>query len=278
MINLEGKTAIITGGASGIGAGSVIAFAEAGANVVIADLAEQAGTDLAKSLGKHVAFHRTDVADATSVEALVAFAVTRFGRLDVMFNNAGISEPLAHVSLLDEEFSLFDKIMKVDVLGTLLGIKFAARTMRTEKAGSIINTASTGGLHAGYGLPVYRAAKAAVIALTRNAAVELGSLGIRVNSISPGPIETPMAGAGLPATIAQEAMKTASRLMTGMQLLSRTGKPRDIANAALYLGSDLSVHVTGQNLIVDGGQSVGDHTDRVPVMQKAFADLFAKQP
>jgi NAD(P)-dependent dehydrogenase (short-subunit alcohol dehydrogenase family) len=275
---ISGKTAIITGGASGIGAESAQAFAEAGANVVIADIADDAGRELARKMGKSVAFHHTDVADAASVEALIAFTLKAFGRLDVMFNNAGISEPMAHVALIDEDFRLFDKIMHVDVLGALLGTKFAARAMRDQRSGSIINTASTGGFHAGFGMPVYRAAKAAVIALTRNAAVELGPLGIRVNSISPGPTETPMAGAGLPPEIAPAAMRTAARLMTEMQILKRTGKPRDIANAALYLASEVSAQMTGQNLVVDGGQTVGDHVDRVSIMQAEFARLFAKSP
>jgi NAD(P)-dependent dehydrogenase (short-subunit alcohol dehydrogenase family) len=241
---------------------------------VIADIAEESGRALAARLGKSAAFHRTDVASAASVETTVDFAIRTFGRLDVMFNNAGISEPMSQVSLIDEEFSLFDKLLRVDLLGPFLGVKYAARAMREQRCGSIINTASLGGVQAGFGLPVYRAAKAGVIALTRNSAIELGGLGIRVNCISPGPIETPMAGAGLPPAIAKQAMKLASDLMTEMQVLKRIGKPRDIAHAAVFLASDLSAQMTGQNLIIDGGAGLGDKINRVPGIQAAFAKLM----
>ncbi len=264
---LAGRRAIVTGGASGIGRTTVELFVREGAQVLIADVADQAGQDLARGLGAAAAYCHTDVSKAEQVEALVAQAIELFGGLDIMYNNAGISEPMSKVDLIDEEFTQFSKVLAVDLLGPMLGIKFAARAMRAQGRGSIINTASTGGFFAGRGMPVYRTAKAGVIALTQMAAIELGGLGIRVNCISPGPIETPMAGAGFPPEIAAKLAAATSRLLTDMQVLKRVGQPIDIANAAVFLASERSAHITGQNLVVDGGVTAGDKVDRIALIQ-----------
>lgn len=274
MPELDGKRAIITGAASGIGRAMAALFVAEGARVLIADVADEAGARLSRELGAAARFRRTDVSSARDVAALVDHAVAEFGGLDVLVNNAGISESVAKVELLDEDFERFAKVLSVDLLGPMLGTKFAGRVMRAQGGGVILNTASIGGLYAGHGMPVYRSAKAGVIAFTQMAAIELGKYGVRVNAISPGPIETPMSAAAFPPAVATEVAAATSRALTAMQILQRTGKPQDVANAALFLASDRAAHITGQNLIVDGGASVGDKVDRVAAMQTEFAKIL----
>jgi NAD(P)-dependent dehydrogenase (short-subunit alcohol dehydrogenase family) len=274
MGELNGKRAIITGAASGIGRATAELFVEEGASVVIADIADEAGRALARQLGSPASFFHADVSSSAEVEALVEHTVRTLGGIDVLFNNAGISEAMTKVDLLDEEFGRFGKVMAVDLLGPMLGTRYAGPVMRQQGRGVILNTASTGGFHAGYGLPVYRAAKAGVISFTQVAAIELGKHGIRVNCISPGPVETSMAGAGFPPDVAQRIGQATSRLLTGMQILQRVGKPRDIANAAVFLASDRAAQITGHNLVVDGGLSVGDKVDRVTELQGEFQRIL----
>ncbi|MEL7027698.1 MAG: SDR family oxidoreductase [Pseudomonadota bacterium] len=270
---LSGKTAIITGGASGIGAGTARVFVEEGARVVISDVQDEKGEALAAELGDAARYRRADVSDPNDVEALVGFAVDALGGLDIMFNNAGISGDMQHKEFLDEDYAEFDTVMKVDLLGVMNGCRYAGRQMAEAGGGSIINTASTAGFFAGYGIPAYRAAKAGVINYTQNAAMALGRYQIRVNAISPGPIETPIMGSGIELPEAQ--LEQLSRDIMGVivepQALKRFGQPEDIANAAVFLGSDRSVQVTGLNLVVGGGSALGDPIDRTAEMQKVFA-------
>jgi NAD(P)-dependent dehydrogenase (short-subunit alcohol dehydrogenase family) len=256
---LEGKVAIVTGGSSGIGKGSVRRFVEEGARVVIADVDVEAGEALARELGADAAFCRTDVAQGSDVENAVAFAVSRFGGLDIMFNNAGISDPFAANSLLDRDFSDFDRIVRVVLLGVMLGTKFAARHMVQNGGGAIINTASTGGVEGGPGPPVYRAAKAGVINFTESAASELGPWMVRVNAISPGPIETPilLGGVDLPPDQVADQILATHRIMAKGQAIPRLGQPEDIGNAAVFLASDRAAQITGHNLVVSGGKAGG---------------------
>ncbi|HLY58995.1 MAG TPA: glucose 1-dehydrogenase [Stellaceae bacterium] len=274
MAELSGKIAIVTGGSSGIGRATVQRFVEEGARVVIADIADRAGEDLAAALGESAVYKRTDVSKSADVEAVVAFAVSRFGDLDIMFNNAGLPEKKPE-GLIDNDLSEFEKVMAVDALGPALGIRFAGRYMREKRKGVIINTASTAGFYSGYAVPIYRAAKAAVIALTQNAAVELGASGVRVNAISPGPIETPMfAGDQFTPEVTERINKMVTATLIDMQLLRRVGRPIDIANAVVFLASDRAAQITGHNLIVDGGASVGDKVDRNTLMQKGLAEII----
>jgi NAD(P)-dependent dehydrogenase (short-subunit alcohol dehydrogenase family) len=277
LAELTEKVAIITGGASGIGRATAEMFVQEGARVIIADISDDLGRQLAYRLGDGAAFIRTDVSRAEEVDRLVTRTVETFGKLDILFNNAGISGNLQKTDLVDEEFEDFEKVLAIDLLGPMLGTKFAARHMRKQAHGSIINTASTAGFYAGFGIPAYRAAKAGVIAFTQMAAVELGSAGIRVNSISPGPVETPiMVGGQYSPELARELMQAASTILTEMQLLKRVGKPKDIANAAVFLASDRSANITGHNIVVDGGSSIGDKVDRTATMQRAFAQILAR--
>jgi len=252
MTVLQGKVAIITGGASGMGKAASILFAKEGANVVVADLNVTGGEAVAKEAsagGKPCVFQRTDVSQEADVKALVARAVAEFGGLDIMFNNAGIGGavgPLEEISVED-----WDKTQAVCLRGVFLGIKHSVAEMRKVGGGSIISTASVAGLAGGYGPHAYSAAKAGVVNLTRSVALEVAKDKIRVNCICPGGINTPIFN-----------FLTSDREVTGQLLgplhpLRRAGLPEDIANMALFLASDESEWITGVAMVVDGGLTAG---------------------
>jgi NAD(P)-dependent dehydrogenase (short-subunit alcohol dehydrogenase family) len=241
---LDGKVVIVTGGASGIGQGTAEVLAEEGAKVVVADIDEARGEAVAADLGASGAFKETDVSNADAVQALVDFTVERFGGLHVIFNNAGISSP--RQSFLQDDFASFDRVMRVNVLGIMLGSQRAARHMKGHGGGAIVNTTSIGGINAGGGLMTYRAAKAAVIHFTRSIAVELARYGIRVNCVAPAHIATPI-----------NTDYDVGRIVELMQPLQRRGSPRDVANAVVYLASERAAQVTGVVLPVDGGTTAG---------------------
>ncbi len=258
MQRLTGKVAIVTGGASGIGAATVKLFVEEGARVVIADILTKEGEALATELGPSAArFHHTDVSREDHVEAAVNTAVEAFGGLDCMFNNAGFGTLVPTVDEIPVED--FDRHMAVMVRGVFLGIKHAARVMKPHGSGSIINTASVAGIRTGHGSIVYSTAKAAVIHMTRCAATELGESGIRVNSICPGGTVTPIFGRAF--GMDQEAAVKTEALVRGalgrLQPLRRAGEAIDIAQAALWLASSESSFVNGHALVVDGGLTCG---------------------
>jgi NAD(P)-dependent dehydrogenase (short-subunit alcohol dehydrogenase family) len=255
---LAGKVAVVTGGASGIGRGAVERFVAEGARVVIADVAEDLGTELAATLGPDAVFRRTDVSHPEQVGALVAAAVEKFGGLHVMVNNAGISGPLRR--LLDEDFEDFHRIMAVNVLGVMAGTREAARHMAANGGGSIINVSSIGGIQAGGGVMTYRASKAAVIQFTKSAAIELARYEIRVNAIAPGSIPTPILGKSAAGMAPDDLAQFEARIRQGMRddrPLKREGTTDDVAQAALYFATDRSCYVTGTVLPVDGGTSAG---------------------
>ena len=248
-MRLKGRVAVITGGASGMGLASVMRFLAEGAQVVIADYNSETGEAAIKDaistgFGDAVSFIRTDVAREEDVIAMLDHAVDRFGRLDVVFNNAGVGGaigPLTDTSVEDWDYT-FDVLAK----GVFLGIKHAARILRRQDTGgSIINTASIAGLSGDGGPLVYSAAKAAVINLTMSAAVELAPDLIRVNAICPGFIATPLAEGGDP-----EGTRTR---FAESQPWPEFGQGDHIAGAALFLASDDSLFVTGEKLVVDGG-------------------------
>jgi len=252
VFSLTGKVAIITGGASGMGRASAILFAEAGAHVVVADLNVTGGEEiasLATAAGTRAVFQRTDVSQEADVEALVQRALSEFGRLDVMFNNAGIGGavgPLEGISVED-----WDRTQAVCLRGVFLGIKHAVAPMRAVGGGSIISTASIAGIDGYPNLHAYSAAKAGVVNLTRSAALEFGRDRIRVNCIAPGGISTPIVYG-----LADNKAAVESLLAQG-QPIPRAGQPDDIANAALFLASDAATFITGHTLVVDGGATGG---------------------
>ena len=188
MAQLDGKVAVITGGASGIGEGTVRLFAEQGARVVIADIQDERGSQLAEDLGPSTLYLHTDVSDEEQVKAAVGRAVEKWGKLDVIFNNAGFGGVSGPVE--ETDMAGYDQTMAVLLRGVFLGIKHAAAVMKQQRSGSIISTASVAGMQAGFGPHVYSAAKAAVIHLTRSVSVELGEFGVRANAICPGVIGT----------------------------------------------------------------------------------------
>src|SRR4051794_5186507 len=253
MGRIDGKVAAITGGASGIGAGTVRRFVEEGAKVLIADLDEAKGAALAAELGSSTAFLRTDVSKEEDVSAMISETADRFGRIDVLFNNAGFGGALGPI----EKTTLADYDLTMDVLvkSVFLGMKHVAPVMKAQGTGSIISTASVAGLRVGYAPHLYSVAKAAVIHLTKTVALELGEHGIRVNTICPGFIATPLAVGRPDADASQiDQMRAAG---AASQVLGRVGEPVDIANMALFLASDESQWITGREFVVDGGFEAG---------------------
>jgi NAD(P)-dependent dehydrogenase (short-subunit alcohol dehydrogenase family) len=253
MGQLDGKVAIITGGASGIGAGTVRRFVAEGAKVLIADLDETAGAALAAQLGDAAAFLRVDVSQEEQIAAMIAEATDLYGGLDCLFNNAGFGGALGPIASTTVED--YDLTMDVLVKSVFLGIKHAAPIMTAQGSGSIISTASVAGLRAGYAPHLYSVAKCAVLHMTRTVALELGENNVRVNAICPGFIATPLA-AGHPDAD-EERIQKMRDVSAGAQVLGRVGEAEDIANMALFLASDQSEWVTGQEFVVDGGFAAG---------------------
>ncbi len=277
---LDGKVAVITGGTSGIGARTARAFADEGASVVIAGRRELEGKELAGTLGPRARFIRANVAVESDVERLIGAAVQEFGRLDILVNNAGIGgQPQRGWTAID--LGRFWATLAVHVGGVVASIKHAAPVMTEQGSGSIVNTASVGGLIAGWTGVDYSAAKAAVIHLTRCAAIELGEHGIRVNSVSPGPIPTGIFGKGAGMDPAR-ADRTAVQLepafadaMSGHQAIRRAGTPDDVARVLLWLASDASSFVTGQDIPVDGGITAGRPISVSVAERRKLAAAFA---
>lgn len=266
-MRLKDRVAVITGGASGMGRATVLRFLAEGASVVIADYNTETGEETvaladAGGFGDRTSFIRTDVASEGDIEAMIAHALRRYGRLDILFNNAGVGGaigPLTETTVADWDYT-FDVLAK----GVFLGIKHGARVMKTQgDGGSIINTASVAGLSGDAGPLVYSAAKAAVISLSKSAAVELAPDRIRVNAICPGFIATPLAGRGDP-----ERLRAA---FARSQPWPEAGSGEHIAGAALFLASDDAVFVTGEAIVVDGGLTAAG-----PELSKKFSQVSAR--
>mgnify|MGYP001826722563 CR=1 FL=1 len=248
MGRLAGKVAVVTGGASGIGEGVVDRFVAEGARVVVADLRNARDAD---RHGDATVFARTDVTVEADVAAAVDLAVADFGRLDIMVNNAGTIGSLGSIVRLSEQ--AYDDTVGVLLKGVFLGIKHAARVMIPQGSGAIVSTASTAGFVGGLGPHLYTAAKHGVVGLTRSVANELGSHGIRVNSVAPGGTVTAMT-ATIHGGDPDDGSVVAERLAAG-SLLGTAILPADVADAVLYLAGDEARCVTGQTLVVDVGQT-----------------------
>jgi NAD(P)-dependent dehydrogenase (short-subunit alcohol dehydrogenase family) len=267
MGRLEGCRAVITGAASGIGEETARLFVSEGASVVIADLDDDRGKRIADEFGENARFVHTDVTQEHDVDAAIAFAVDTFGGLDCVFNNAG--NPGSIGGIEDVDMAMFDRTVAIHLRGVFLGIRAAARVMKPQGHGSIINTSSVAGLAANYAGHDYSACKAAIAHLTRTTANELGEHGVRVNAICPGGIATPIfaRAAGLEGEAAQRTVEFMSAALDNMAPIRRAGQPIDIAEAALWLASDASSFVNGQAIAVDGGLITG------PLYREQWAKL-----
>ncbi|MEO6398229.1 MAG: glucose 1-dehydrogenase [Tepidiformaceae bacterium] len=275
MTGLEGKVAVITGGASGIGEGTVRLFVEQGARVVIADIQDERGQQLAEELGPEAAYQRTDVSQESEVQAAVQLALSKWGQLDCMFNNAGFGGVSGPIELTDMD--AYDQTMAVLLRGVFLGIKHAAAVMKVQGSGSIVSTASVAGMQAGFGPHAYSAAKAGVIHLSRSVAMELGPFGVRANSVCPGFIATNIFTTpfGLTGAAADAALGSVSAAFADWAPLKRAGQPRDIAQSVAWLASDASSYVTGQHIAVDGGLTAGRD---VTEMRERIARAYGVDP
>jgi NAD(P)-dependent dehydrogenase (short-subunit alcohol dehydrogenase family) len=256
---LDGKVAVVTGGASGIGRGIVERFLAEGAKVVIADVQRELGEVLASDAGADALFHHTDVGDQAQVAELVTATVEKFGGLHVMVNNAGISSPLKK-GLFHEDLEEFDRVMRVNLLGVMAGTRDAARHMAEHGGGSIINISSIGGIQPGGGVTSYRASKAAVIHFSKSAAIELAHYEVRVNCIAPGNIPTPLLQTAATDEDRERLERFEAKIRQQMRddrPLKREGTADDVAEAVLYFATDRSRYVTGTVLPVDGGTVAG---------------------
>lgn len=267
---LEGKVAVITGAASGIGRGTVDLFVREGARVIAADIQDDRGARIEEEHKGRAVYVRCDVMHEKDIEAAVLAATEHFGRLDCLFNNAGAGGARDAADGVTAEG--FDSVLHLHVRAALFGMKYAVPAMRKAGGGAIVSTASVAGLQAGYGPLLYSIAKAAIVHMTRVAAVQLAADRIRANCICPGLIATNIfaAGLGVPRQIADTRLDAIAEAATHSQPIPRGGRPRDIAEAALYLASDGADWVTGQALVVDGGLTLGP-----PGMQQlaAFAPI-----
>ena len=251
MGKLDGKVAVITGAASGMGAATAQLFASEGARVLVTDMNEAKGEDVAERLGPNGEFKRVDVSREEDIADAVDQVQSGWGRLDVMFNNAGFGGARGPIESISE--ADFDLTVDVLLKGVFFGMKHAAPIMKQQGFGSIISTASVAGLQAGESPHLYTATKAAVIHLTKSVALELGQQGIRVNAICPGVVATPLAHGPLD----EERRKKFRDRFGRHQPIGRVGEAEDIAQAALFLASDDSTFITGTAMVVDGGAYAG---------------------
>ncbi|MCV7345868.1 SDR family NAD(P)-dependent oxidoreductase [Mycolicibacterium rhodesiae] len=255
---LAGKIAVVTGGASGLGAAIVERFLAEGATVAFGDIDAEQGRALAGAHGAKALFLPTDVADTQQLTRLIDTAVEEFGGLDVMVNNAGISGKM-HRRYLDDDLDDFERVMAVNLKAVMAGTRDAARHM-TERGGSIINLTSIGGIQAGGGVMTYRASKAAVIHFTKCAAIELANYEIRVNCLAPGHIRTAIVSKSAHGMDPDQVAKFEAGIRATMRAdrpLEREGTAQDVAEAILYFAGDRSPYVTGTVLPVDGGTAAG---------------------
>jgi len=261
MGRLDNKIVVITGAASGIGKAIVKLFVEEGAQVVFGDIQDDLGKALADELGSNAIYLHANVRKESDIKSLIDLAVEKYGRLDIMINNAGFGGVTAPIE--ETPIDAFDVTMEVNLRSVVIGMKHAAAVMIKQKSGSIISMASIAGLQAGIGAVTYSVAKAAIISLTRNVALELADRNIRVNCICPGLVGTPLWGRalGFPQDKAERLSKLLSIELANANPMKDPITTDHIAKAALFLASDDSTHITGHPLVVDGGLTLGQKVE-----------------
>jgi NAD(P)-dependent dehydrogenase (short-subunit alcohol dehydrogenase family) len=249
------KVALITGGGGGIGRATALAFAKAGAKVVIVDsdaASGEATAGIIKQQGGEAKFIQADVTKSADVANYVSETLATYGKIDCFFNNAGIEGKVAHTADYDE--AMFDQVIGVNVKGVFLGLRHVLPVLLKQQSGSVVNTASVAGLVATPGMPAYVASKHAVIGLTKTAAGEVARQGIRVNAVCPGPVDTRMIHS-LEQQLNPNDPEMVSRKYQGAIPSGRYTTPEEIANMVLFLSSDLASNITGAQYVVDGGRT-----------------------
>lgn len=255
MARLQGKVAIVTGGARGMGEATSRLFVEEGAKVVIADVLDQDGAKLADELNGNAIFVHHDVTDEASWNNVIARAKGAFGEIDILVNNAGI---VLFKAIMDTDKKDYERVLNVNLVGSFLGVKLVGEQMiKYGKGGSIINISSVDGLKGCNGLVAYASSKWGMRGLTQVAAMEFGPHGVRVNSVHPGGVNTVM---GNPT---QDSREQVNKSYTEVPL-QRIGEPVEVARASLFLASDDASYVTGEEIKVDGGMVVGRYVSQLP--------------
>jgi NAD(P)-dependent dehydrogenase (short-subunit alcohol dehydrogenase family) len=249
------KVALITGGGGGIGRATALAFAKAGAKVVVVDsdaASGEATAGIIKQQGGEAKFIKADVTKSADVANYVKETLATYGKIDCFFNNAGIEGKVAHTADYDE--AMFDQVIGVNVKGVFLGLRHVLPVLLKQKSGAVVNTASVAGLVATPGMPAYVASKHAVIGLTKTAAGEVARQGVRVNAVCPGPVDTRMIHS-LEQQLNPDDPEMVSRKYQGAIPSGRYTTPEEIANMVLFLSSDLASNITGAQYVVDGGRT-----------------------
>ncbi|PLS18575.1 3-oxoacyl-ACP reductase [Bacillus sp. M6-12] len=252
-MKLDGKVAIITGGGSGIGRATSLLFSKEGAKVVISDINEESGASVQKEiqeLGHEAIFVKTDVSKADDIKALIDRTISRFGRIDILYNNAGIPQEFKLIEDIDENF--VDRIIDVNIKGPFLGSKYAVPIMKEQKNGVILFTSSMTGVRPMPGTNLYATTKGAEVTMAKALAIELAPYNIRVNALCPVAVDSPM----LPSFITNKDKEAGKKELMNKFPLGRLVTPEEVASAALYLASDESQMITGTALQLDGGRGI----------------------
>lgn len=247
------KVALVTGGGIGIGRATCLAFASEGAKVVVVDIKPETGEEtvnIIKAVGGEAIFIRADVSKEADVEGYVKGALEVFGRIDMFFNNAGIEGALKPV--VEYPVEMFDHVMSVNVRGVFLGLKYVLPVMIAQKSGNVVNNSSVGGMMGSPGMVAYTASKHAVNGITKTAALEVARLNIRVNAVCPGATHSPMMRT-IEAMVSPDNPEQALKQFETASPDGRYGEPEEVAQLVLFLSSDLSTHITGQAMAIDGG-------------------------